>query len=105
MERGGKQLSRNWNIPLDTNWTTRFHMDGQGESASDDYFYEPWRAGAEHADADTKDLGYWSMPFSLEKDKADSYEMITYSLPLRCTECWAWKYPAGTYVSICRRRN
>ncbi len=83
LERGGKQLSRNWNIPLDTNWTTRFHMDGQGESASDDYFYEPWRAGAEHADADTKDLGYWSMPFSLEKDKADSYEMITYSLPLR----------------------
>ncbi len=83
LERGGKQLSRNWNIPLDTNWTTRFHMDGQGESTSDDYFYEPWRAGAEHADADTKDLGYWSMPFSLEKDKADSYEMITYSLPLR----------------------
>lgn len=83
LERGGKHLSRNWNIPLDTNWTTSFHMDGQGENMADAYFYEPWRAGGEHMEADTKDLGYWSLPFFLEKDKADSYEMITYSLPLR----------------------
>ncbi len=83
LERGGKHLSRNWNIPLDTNWTTSFHMDGQGENMADAYFYEPWRAGEEHMEADTKDLGYWSLPFFLEKDKADSYEMITYSLPLR----------------------
>lgn len=83
LERGSKHLSRKWNIPLDTNWTTRFHMDGWGQNAADSYFYEPWRAAGEHPDADTKDLGYWSMPFSLEKDRSDSYEMITYSLPLR----------------------
>ena len=83
LERGSKHLSREWNIPLDTYWTTRFRMDGQGKNASDRYFYEPWRAGAEYADADTKDLGYWSMPFILEKGTTDSYEMITYSLPLR----------------------
>lgn len=83
LERGSKHLSRQWNIPLDTSWTTRFRMEGEGKNASDNYFYEPWRAGREHGDADTKDLGYWSCPFSLEKDEADSYEMITYSLPLR----------------------
>lgn len=58
-------------------------MEGQGREAAEDYFYEPWRAGTEYADADTADLGYWSLPFYLEKDGTDSYEMITYSLPLR----------------------
>lgn len=83
LERGSKHLSREWSIPLDKSWTPRFHMDGQGKSASDSFFYEPWMAGMEYPDAETEDLGYWSMPFSLEKDMADPYEMITYSLPLR----------------------
>lgn len=83
LERGSKQLSREWGIPLDTNWTTRFHMDGQGKNPADSYFYEPWRAGTEYADAAVRDLGYWSLPFSLEKGMADAYDMITYSLPLR----------------------
>lgn len=83
LERGNKQLSRKWNIPLDTCWTTRFRMDGQGKNAADSFFYEPWRAGREYASADIVNLGYWSMPFYLEKETEDSYEMITYSLPLR----------------------
>ncbi len=83
LERGSKELSREWNIPLDTAWTTRFHMDGQGQNAAEDFFYEPWRAGVQYADADTADLGYWAMPFSLEKGTSGSYEMITYSVPLR----------------------
>lgn len=83
LEKGNKQLSREWDIPLDTHWTTHFHMEGQGQDPSNDYFYEPWRAGVEHPDAAATDLGYWSMPFCLEKKMADSYEMITYSLPLR----------------------
>ncbi len=83
LERGNKQLSRTWNVPLDTNWTTRFHMDGAGRNTKDSYFYEPWRAGAEYPDADVEDLGYWSLPFSLEKKDSDAYEMITYSVPLR----------------------
>lgn len=83
LERGNKQLSREWGIPLDTSWTTRFYMDGQGQTDVDCFFYEPWRAGQEYPEADTKDLGYWSLPFSLEKETIDPYEMITYSLPLR----------------------
>ena len=83
LERGNKQLSRTWNVPLDTNWTTRFRMDGMGKNPKDAYFYEPWRAGTEYPDAEAEDLGYWSLPFSLEKEGADAYEMITYSLPLR----------------------
>ena len=83
LERGNKQLSRMWNVPLDSNWTTRFHMNGIGQNPKDSYFYEPWRAGTEYPDADVEDLGYWSLPFSLEKNDSDTYEMITYSLPLR----------------------
>ena len=83
LERGSKQLSREWSVPLDTYWTTQFHMDGQGENDADSFFYEPWRAGVEYPDVDTGNLGYWSMPFSLEKEIADSYQMITYSFPLR----------------------
>lgn len=83
LERGSKQLSREWSIPLDTCWTAHFHMDGQGRSDADSFFYEPWRAGTEYPDADTANLGYWSMPFSLEKGITDPYRMITYSLPLR----------------------
>ncbi|MCI9072682.1 MAG: response regulator [Lachnospiraceae bacterium] len=83
LERGNKQLSQEWNIPLDSNWTTYFHMDGQGQNDADNFFYEPWRAGQEYPEADTEDLGYWSLPFSLGKDRVDPHEMITYSLPLR----------------------
>lgn len=83
LERGSKQFSRTWNVPLDTNWTTRFHMDGAGRNPKDSCFYEPWRAGMEYPDADVENLGYWSPPFSLEKKGPDTYEMITYSLPLR----------------------
>lgn len=83
LERGNKQLSQKWHIPLDTNWTTYFHMDGQGQNDADSFFYEPWRAGQKYPEADTEDLGYWSLPFSLEKGTMDSYKMITYSLPLR----------------------
>ena len=83
LERGSKHLSREWSIPLDTAWTTRFHMDGDGANEADRFFYEPWKAGAAYPDTDTDNLGYWSMPFSLEKKLADSYRMITYSLPLR----------------------
>ncbi len=83
LERGSKNLSREWNIPLDTSWTTRFHMSGHGRDSFDNFFYEPWRAGENYPDASAADLGYWSMPFHLEKGTADSYEMITYSIPLR----------------------
>lgn len=83
LERGSKELSREWNIPLDTCWTTRFHMDGEGINDADSFFYEPWKTGQEYLDTNTEDLGYWSMPFSLEKETADAYKMITYSLPLR----------------------
>ena len=83
LERGSKHLSREWSIPLDTAWTTRFHMDGEGINEADRFFYEPWKAGAAYPDTQTNNLGYWSMPFSLEKTTTDPYRMITYSLPLR----------------------
>lgn len=83
LERGSKQLSRTWSIPLDTGWTTHFSMDGLDQNPADSYFYEPWRCGAKYQNTDTSDLGYWALPFTLNKNETDSYEMITYSIPLR----------------------
>lgn len=83
MERGNKQLSRAYGIPLDTYWTTAFAMSGQGQKAEEDFFYEPWRAARENPEAHTADLGYWSKPFILGAHYNDSHEMITYSIPLR----------------------
>ncbi len=83
LERGAKDLSRKYNVPFDTCWTTRFHMMGHRQRESDNFFYEPWRAGIENPDARTDDLGYWSRPFILEDNPHDSHEMITYSVPLR----------------------
>lgn len=83
MERGSKQLSRTYGVPLDIYWTTTFAMSGQGQKAEENFFYEPWRAARENAHADTADLGYWSQAFMLETDKKDSHEMVTYSVPLR----------------------
>ncbi|MDE6700666.1 MAG: response regulator [Acetatifactor sp.] len=83
MERGSKQLSRTYGVPLDIYWTTAFSMSGQGKRAEENFFYEPWRAARENGHADSADLGYWSAPFVLETSNRDSHEMITYSVPLR----------------------
>lgn len=83
LERGSKELSRAWSIPLDTGWTTRFRMEGSGQNEADRFFYEPWRAGMDYPYASTADLGYWSPPFALEKGQSGGYRMITYSVPLR----------------------
>ncbi len=82
LERGDKSLSRTFRFPLDTNWTTRFRMEGEGEVPDERFFYEPWRAGRDYPEAAAEDLGYWSAPFSLERG-VSAHEMITYSLPLR----------------------
>lgn len=39
LERGSKQLSQAWNVPLDTTWTTRFRMEGEGQNRADRFFY------------------------------------------------------------------
>jgi PAS domain S-box-containing protein len=83
LERGSKQLSRTFGIPLDTYWTSVFRMPGSGERMEDEYYYEPWLAALQHPDADARDLGYWSSPFVLGADIRDPHEMITYSVPLR----------------------
>ncbi len=83
LERGNNQLSRSQNIPLDSFWTTNFNMQGIGTRQADDFFYEPWRAGEEHPDAETINLGFWATPFTLENNENDDHKMITYSVPLR----------------------
>lgn len=82
IERGNKNLARSASIPLDNQWSKNFHFEGKGNRKADDFYYEPYTAGAAHTDTDMVNLGYWSMPFVLEDSYMDSHRMITYSLPL-----------------------
>ena len=82
MERGTSRFSHSMNIPLDSFWTTDFQFGEEGEREADEFFYQPYRAALDHSEAEYEDLGFWSRPFILNDEKNDSYDMITYSVPL-----------------------
>lgn len=82
MERGDKMLARNKNIPLDVNWTPNFSFLSEGSRSADDFFFQPLKAGKENPGANPVNLGYWSKAFVLEDDEQNTYQRITYSLPL-----------------------
>ena len=81
-ERGDKELARGSGIAFDSSWFPVFNFKGQGNRASDDFFYEPYAAAMTHPEADMNSLGYWSVPFILEDHVLDNHKMITYSFPL-----------------------
>ncbi len=83
LERGDKRLAQKMSISLDSAWSTNFKFRGNGNRASDDFFYKPYVAALKHKDSRMVDLGYWSKPFILEDHYMDSYQMITYSVPLQ----------------------
>ena len=83
LERGASSFSHAKGIPLDTLWTTSFHLGKSGELSCDDFFFKPYEAAKLYPDTDYRNLAYWSRPFTLEGNtKSDSYHMIAYSIPL-----------------------
>lgn len=79
--RGPSYITNKYRIALDRFWTPGFQMD---ESDTDDaFYYRPFEAAKEHPEIESKDLGYWSSPFYLNKSEAgDSVPIITYSVPI-----------------------
>ena len=82
LERGSKKLSQTYSISLDSAWATEFSFAGNGNRASDDFFYKPYMAALNYSDEDTVNMGYWAKPFILEDQYVDNHSMITYSVPL-----------------------
>lgn len=83
MERGSKNLSQKYDIPLDSSWTTSFTLEEAGMRTADDFFYKPYQAGVENPDAQVQNLGYWASPFCMDEGNVtDQYQMISYSVPL-----------------------
>lgn len=82
MERGNSRFSHSMNIPLDSFWTTRFRFGEAGEREEDEYFYRPYQAALAHSDVEYENLGFWSRPFTLDDREKDSFEIITYTIPL-----------------------
>ena len=82
MERGGKTLARSEGISLDTSWSTRFDLMGNGIRSADDFFYQPYMAAQSASESSLKYLGYWAEPFILEDNYMDNHKMITYSVPI-----------------------
>ena len=83
MERGDKELAHTLSVSLDNGWTKKFHFEGNGNRAADNFFYQPYLAALEHSNSNMTDLGYWAEPFVLEDSRVDDHQMITYSVPLR----------------------
>ena len=46
------------------------------------FYYEPFYGAIMHPEYMTHDLGYWSEPFVLSPQSGDTFEIITYSVPL-----------------------
>lgn len=83
MERGNSRFSQEKCIPFDNLWTTEFHFMESGKRAADNFYYRPYEAALDNSDSRYDNLGYWSPPFCLEENTLkDSYEMISYSIPL-----------------------
>ena len=82
LERGSKRISQKYSVSLDSAWTTDFIFMGNGAKKCDDFFYVPYTTALNHPEIDTDDLGYWSLPFVLQDNHMDNYEMITYSVPV-----------------------
>ena len=82
LERGSKQLSQSYSIPLDSAWSTDFHFEGNGVRSADDFFYIPYTTALQHKEIAMENLGYWARPFILEDHPMDNHQMITYSVPL-----------------------
>lgn len=82
MEKGNKRLSHKESISLDSTWSTKFHLKGNGKRSADAFYYEPYKAAIDHKQSKMSDLGYWANPFVLEDNPLDDHQMITYSVPL-----------------------
>ena len=52
LERGASSFSHAKGIPLDTLWTTSFHLGKSGELSCDDFFFKPYEAAKLYPDTD-----------------------------------------------------
>lgn len=82
LERGSKELSRQYSIMLDSAWAPNFSFQPTGERTCDEFFYVPYQLALDNPSVDSTSLAYWSSPFILEDSPLDNHRMITYSIPL-----------------------
>lgn len=80
LEIGASSLIRLIDIPMDTQWRSRYAIS---EATDDSFYRKPMEAAAMYPDLEGKDLGYWSKPFRLTKNDLD---IITYTIPLFSSE-------------------
>lgn len=78
---GSSSVSEKNSIPLDINWSEKFHY-APGETDMN-YFFKPVFAGYDYPYAGAYNLGYWNRPFCFINDSGyDNELIITYSEPL-----------------------
>lgn len=74
--RGPGGIVGDWAVPYDGNW--QYEQDA-GSAVNMDFFSLPQQAARDNPRLDSRDWGYWSMPFRLSP--ADS-DIITFTTPL-----------------------
>ncbi len=81
---GPSRITKEYRVPFDIYWKTNLSLRPFGESAADDFFYQPYLTAVQDPGARVEDCCYWSTPFCLEgREETDPYRMITYSIPLK----------------------
>ena len=68
LEEGSSSFSHELNIPLDSLWTSDFHLEPSKERSADGFFYKPYEAALKTPQSNYQNLAYWSRPFCLEDD-------------------------------------
>lgn len=83
-EVGPASIASKLEIALDTLWSAEFEINPKEGKQNMLYYYSPLMAAMEYPNLDISNLGYWNPPFYLHEDSGmDSYEVMTYSIPLR----------------------
>lgn len=76
VERGSGDIAASLGLALDSRWTARFRLENDQTGA---FFFQPSDAARKYQNYKSSALGYWSLPFRLNKDES---KIITYSVPL-----------------------
>lgn len=83
MERGEPSFTHRFRVAMDALWTSEFMISKDDSNHA--YFNQPFFAALDQPGVSYDNLGYWSDPFYLNSDN-DSYEMVTYTVPLICND-------------------
>lgn len=82
IEHAPPSVTKQLGISLSSSWSPNLQLSVGGENSK--FYYMPFDAALQYPDAQSSNLGYWSLPFVPSNGSAQS--VVTYTIPLRTSE-------------------